>query len=205
MDRFQLGLVLSVGILILGIVYLISFDENTNQSPKNAMITNTLKNAQYDELGLVDTHYDRVDSEKKYYLSITDIQPDKGNSIQIVFDPNYFEIDANGNYVKPRSPYTPEFIAVINEGQAFIVGCNPSHLPYVTPTEPIPVKALQVLRYNGITQKDGIPHYEFLHNAVFVPNDIKCKFPEMIQLSLDIDFKLNEHNTSPDQWDHDWN
>ena len=190
--------------LVIGILYLISFDENPEQSPKNAVIITALKNLKYDELAFTDTHYDRIDREKKYYASITDVQPFKENSVQITFDVNYFQREESGNYVKQKSQHNSQFIAVINEKKSFIVGCDSSHLPFITPAEPILGKALHILQYNGTIYKDGISYYVFPHGVAYVPDYIECKFPEMVQLSLDTDFEINVKTLS-NVWDHDLN
>lgn len=201
--KFELYLIVTVGMLVAGILYLIIFNENPEQPPKNAVIINALKNLQYDELAFTDTHYDRVDREKKYYASMTDVKPAKENSVQITFDANYFQRDEGGNYVKPKSKYSSQLIAVVNEKKAFIAGCDSAQLPFVTPAEPIRGKRLHILQYNGTIYKDGIQYYAFPHGVAYVPDDIECRFPEMVQLSLDTDFEINV-NILSNVWDHDW-
>ncbi len=192
--------------MVAGIVYMSSFDKLSEQTPHDTAIINSLNNIEYDEFRDNDTHYERVDREKKYYASMTDIQSidNDGNSIQITFDVNYFQFDRNGEYIKPQSQHNSEFIVAINEDQTFVARCNSFSIRDEPATERIPVKQVHILRYEGITEKDGVNYYGFAHEADYVPDHIECKFPEMIQYSLDIDFDVGETNFYGDVWDNDW-
>ena len=200
-------MIVIVWILAAGIVYLSSFDKLSEQTPYDTTMINSLNNIEYDQFRDNDTHYERVDREKKYYASMSDIQltDNEGDSIQITFDANYFQFDRNGDYIKPQLQHNLEFVTTISEGQTFVAGCNSFSIRDEPSTERIPVKQIHILRYEGITEKDGVDYYGFAHEAGFIPDDVECKFPEMIQYSLDIDFDISETNFYGDVWDNDWN
>jgi len=194
-----------VGILAAGIVSMISFDTIYEQNPYDSVMVNALKNVDYDEFRDNDTHYERTDREKKYYASMMNIKPvgDTG-SIKITFDANYFQFDRNGEYIKPQSQNNSKFVATLNENDTFIAGCNLFSLKDDDMEKRIPVKQIHVLRYEGITEKEGVYYYGFAHEAGYIPDDIECKFPDLIQHSLGIDFDVSKTNFYGDVWDHDW-
>ena len=198
-------MIVIVGILAAGIVSMIIFDTIYNEILYDSVMVNALNNVDYDEFRDNDTHYERVDREKKYYASMMNIEP-VGNtgSIKIAFDANYFQFDRNGEYIKPQSQNNSEFVATLNENDTFIAGCNLFSLKDDDMEKRIPVKQIHVLRYEGITEKEGVYYYGFAHEAGYIPDDIECKFPDMIQHSLGIDFDVSKTNFYGDVWDHDW-
>jgi len=198
-------MIVIVGILVAGIVSMIIFDTIYNEIPYDSVMVNALNNVDYDEFRNNDTHYERADREKKYYASMMNIEP-VGNtgSIKITFDANYFQFDRNGEYIKPQSQNNSEFVATLNENDTFIAGCNLFSLKDDDMEKRIPVKQIHVLRYEGITEKEGVYYYGFAHEAGYIPDDIECKFPDMIQHSLGIDFDVSKTNFYGDVWDHDW-
>ena len=206
MDRFTLGLIVIIGALVVGIVSIISSDELSNETPYDAVIINALKNIEYDEFRDNDTHYEKIDREKKYFASMTDIESvSNEGSIQITFDVNHFQINRNEENIKPQSQGNSEFVATIIENQTFVVGCNSFSIREDNTKERIPVKQIHVLRYEGITEKEGEYYYGFAHEGGYISNEIQCKFPDMIQHSLDINFDVSDTNFYVDVWDHDWN
>jgi len=190
----------------MSIVYMSSFDKLSEQTPNNIFIINSLNDIKYGEFRDNDTHYERADSERKYYRAMTDIQlVDKdSSSIIITFDSDYFQKNRNGEYMKSQSQQESEFAAMINENETFVAGCNAFSLHDEPDAERIPVKQIHVLRYEGITEKEEIQYYGFTHEAGYLPNNIECKFPEIIQSSLDVDFDISETNFYGDVWDHNW-
>lgn len=198
-------MIVIVGILAAGIVSMIIFDTIYDEILYDSVLVNALNNVDYDEFRDNDTHYERVDREKKYYASMMNIEP-AGNtgSIKIAFDANYFQFDRNGEYIKPQSQNNSEFVATLNENDTFIAGCNLFSLKDDDMEKRIPVKQIHVLRYEGITEKEGVYYYGFAHEAGYIPDDIECKFPDMIQHSLGIDFDVSKTNFYGDVWDHDW-
>jgi len=198
-------MIVIVGILVAGIVSMIIFDTIYNEIPYDSVMVNALNNVDYDEFRNNDTYYERADREKKYYASMMNIEP-VGNtgSIKITFDANYFQFDRNGEYIKPQSQNNSEFVATLNENDTFIAGCNLFSLKDDDMEKRIPVKQIHVLRYEGITEKEGVYYYGFAHEAGYIPDDIECKFPDMIQHSLGIDFDVSKTNFYGDVWDHDW-
>ena len=203
MNKFTIGLIVTVGLLTSGIVYMIGFDRFSENSPYDNTIVNALNNIEYDQFRDNDTHYERVDREKKYYASMMDIETLDDDSIRITFDANHFEFDKNGGYVESKSNNS-EFTAMINKDDTFVAGCNFSFMPNREPTDNVPAKQIHVLKYNGITQKDGISYYGFAHEAGYISNDIECSFPDMIRHSLEIDFDISDTNFYGDVWDNDW-
>lgn len=185
---------------------MISFDTIYEQTPYDSVIVNALNNVEYDHFRDNDTHYERTDREKKYYASMMDIEPtDNVDSIKVTFDANYFQFDRNGGYIKPQSQNNSEFIATLNENETFIAGCNSFSLSDEDNEERVPVKQIHILRYEGITEKEGVYYYGFAHEAGYIPDDMECKFPDMIQHSLDIDFDVSDTNFYGNVWNHDWN
>ena len=204
MEKFTLGIILVIGILVTGIVSIIGFDATYHSTPHNAALINALINVEYDQFRDNDTHYERVDREKKYYASMADIETVADDSVKITFDANYFQFDRNGGYISPQSQDNLEFVATITKDDTFVAGCNSFSLSDKNNKERITVKQIHILRYEGITQKDGIPYYGFAHEAGYISDDMECKFPDMIQHSLDIDLDVSNTNFYGDVWDHDW-
>ena len=204
MEKFTLGIILVVGILAIGIVSIIGFDLRYNSASYDAALINALTNVEYNQFRDNDTHYERVDREKKYYASMTDIETVTDDSIRITFDANYFQFDKNGGYISPQSQDDLEFVATINKNDTFVAGCNSFSLSDNNNNERIPVKQVHILRYEGITEKDGMSYYGFAHEAGYISDDMECKFPDMIQHSLDIGFDVSNTNFYGDVWDHDW-
>ena len=196
---------MTVGLLATGIVSIINSDKLSEETPYDTIIINALKNMDYGEFRDNDTHYEMIDREKKYYASMIDIES-VGNdgSIKITFDAKYFQRDRNGESLKSQSQDSLEFIATLNENETFVVGCNLFSLRDDNTKERIHVKQIHVLRYEGITERDGIYYYGFDHEAGYISDDIECKFPDMIQYSLDMDLDVSNTDFYGEVWDHDW-
>ena len=188
-----------------GIVYLASFDENSERTPQDIVIIDSLNNIVYGIDQDNGIHYERIDREEKYYASMTDIKIIDDDLIQITFDGNHFQFGRGGGFVKPDSDANLEFVTTINKNQTFVAGCNSSSMPDFPHTENIPAKQLHVLKYIGITEKNRTQYYGFVHQGGYVSDDSDCKFPEMIQHSVDVEFDINmENHYYGDIWDHDW-
>jgi len=204
LDRFTLGLIVTIGVLATAVVSVTLFDNLSEKTPYDSAIVNALNNLDYGEFRDNDTHYEGADSEKKYYASMIDIESVDDDSIQITFDEIYFQRDRNGEYLKPQLQDALKFVATINENETFVAGCNSFSLSDKDNEGKIPVKQIHILRYEGITQKDGVLYYGFAHEAGYIPDDIECKFPDMIEHSLDIDLDVSDTNFYGDVWDRDW-
>lgn len=59
-------MIVIVGILAAGIVSMIIFDTIYDEILYDSVLVNALNNVDYDEFRDNDTHYERVDREKKY-------------------------------------------------------------------------------------------------------------------------------------------
>ena len=205
MNLFVIGVIATVGFLAIGIVYLAGFDENSERTFQDIIIIDSLNNIVFGKGKDNDIHYERVDREKKYYASMTNIDLIDEASIQITFDANHFEFSRDGGFAKPNSNTDSEFVATINQGQTFVAGCKSSFMPDFPHDENIPAKQLHVLKYIGITEKDGSNYYGFVHQAGYISDDIDCKFPEMVLHSLNIEFDINmENHYYGEVWDHEW-
>ncbi|MGI9567550.1 MAG: hypothetical protein ACR2LL_11140 [Nitrosopumilus sp.] len=212
MNKFTIGLIVTVGILITGIAYMASTDLSLGQSTSDIVIINALNNIEYDQFRDNDIHYERADREKKYYGSMTDIELLENNSIEITFGEDYFDLRRDNTDVKsnlqspPSTLENSRFVATIQEGQTFVAGCNHfGDMPNrPNEAENTPAKQIHVLKYNGITEKNGTSYYGFAHEAGYIPGDFECIFPEMVQHSLDIDFDISDTNFYGDVWDFDW-
>ena len=203
-----------IGFVIVGVagvsaILLATLDEESEKTLEDIILINALENIRYDKYRDSDTHYERVDREKKYYASMTDIQlVNDGTenikifgdeSIRITFDANHFQF---GNVIHPI-PENPEFVAMISKNQTFVAGCNSFHIPNAD--EKIPAKQIHILKYIGITEKNNTDYFGFIHEAGYISDEIDCKFPDIISHSLDIEFEISENNYYGDVWDHDWN
>ncbi len=196
---------MTVGLLATGTMFIISFDKLSQVTPRDAVIINALKDMDYGEFRDNDTHYERANAEKKYFASMTDIKS-VGNdgSIEITFDANHFQRDRNEESLQPKLKNDSELIATLNENETFVAGCNSFSLQDDDTKERIPVKQIHVLRYEGVTEKEGVTYYGFDHEAGYISGDIECKFPDMIQYSLGVDFDVSNTDFYGDVWDHDW-
>ena len=157
-----------------------------------------------------DTHYDRVDRDGKYYASMTHIMQNKDDeSIQVTFNSDYFVIDGKLN-MESKMLGNLTYVTTIEKNQTFVVNCGLTHLSdrfsNLSFYESDSSKMLGVLKYQGITEKEGVQYYIFYHESIVVPKDIDCKFPDLIEYSLDVDMDVDISNRSfPDEvWDHDW-
>ncbi|MDH3656821.1 MAG: hypothetical protein OEM77_01625 [Nitrosopumilus sp.] len=205
MNLFVIGVIATVGFLAIGIVYLAGFDENSERTLQDIVIIDSLNNMVFGMDRDNGIHYERVDREEKYYASMTDIKLIGDDSIQITFDENHFQFGRGGGFVKPDSDGSSEFVATINKGQTFVAGCNSSSMPDFPHDENIPAKQLHVLKYIGITEKNGTDYHGFVHQGGYVSDDMDCKFPEMIQYSVGVEFDINmENHYYGEVWDHDW-
>ena len=205
LNLFVICVIATVGFLAIGIVYLAGYDENSERTFQDIIIIDSLNNMVFGMDRDNGIHHERVDREEKYYASMTDINLIDDDSIQITFDANHFEFGRGGGYVKPNSDAYSEFVAIINEGQTFVAGCNSLRMPDLPHDENIPAKQLHVLKYVGITEKNGTDYYGFVHQAGYISDDIDCKFPEIIRHSVNVEFDINmENHYYGEVWDHDW-
>ena len=202
LEKFTIGIIVAVGVLATVIVSMIGFDLAYQSTPYDIDLVNALTNVKYDQFRDNDTHYERMDREKKYYAAMTDIEITDDESIRITFDANHFQFDRNGGYVQSQDG--SKFTATISENDTFVAGCNSFSLPDENNEERIPARQVHILRYDGITQKDGISYYGFAHEAGYISDDMECTFPDMIQYSLGIDFDVSDTNFYGDVWDNDW-
>ena len=172
---------------------------------QDKVIIESFNNIQYGQFRDSDVHYERVDREKKYYGSMLDIDlvnetskdsNKSSDSIRITFGANQFQFVNNTNFDNSR------FIATINKNQTFVAGCNPIVMPGSDDRNP--VKQIHILKYFGVKDRNGTEYFGFLHEAGYISDSIDCKFPEMVQHSLDIDFDISENYHYSEVWDHDW-
>ena len=202
-----------VGFTVIGLagiyaIFLASLDDESNKTLEDIVLIDALSNIRYDQYRDSDTHYERVDREKKYYGSMTDIQLVNvdtedikitgDDAIRITFDANHFQF---GNKTEPI-PDNPEFVAMISKNQTFVARCNSFHIPNTD--DAIAAKQIHILKYIGITEKNSTDYFGFIHEAGYISDEIDCKFPDMISHSLNIDFDIVENNYYGDVWDHDW-
>ena len=144
-----------------------------------------------------DIHYDLVDSDKKYWATLKDIElRDDGESIKVEFSGNDFETRWMTTEKQEKTYGVPDFryVTTIHKGQEFVALCTD-----------MVERRIHVLKYDGVTEKDGIEYYSFWHKSTTIPiEDLpKCEYPAIIHDSLSIDFDLGDKPTSP-VWDHNW-
>ena len=195
---------IALGVLGIATIFFASLEEESETNLHDIVIINALKNIKYDDYRSSDTHYERVDRAEKYYASMVEIVPTNSinsniedhEAIQITFDENHFEYGTN----KTFSDST--FTAMVNTNDTFAVDC---HSMKITSIDKDPVKQIGLLKYTGITEKDDIDYYGFVHEAGYISDSIDCVFPEIIEHSLNIDFNTTSNNINGDVWDPDWN
>ena len=199
---------IAVGLVGVTAIFLASFDTESKKMIEDMVIIDALNNIRYDSYRDSDTHYERVDREKKYYGSMTyihlvydgsdDAKIADYDTIRITFDANHFQF---GNKTE-SIPENSEFVAMIGKNQTFVARCNSFHIPNTY--DKIPAKQIHILKYIGITEKNGTDYFGFIHEAGYISDSIDCKFPDMIMHSLNIDFDIVENNYYGNVWDHDW-
>ena len=212
-NRFELLIIVIMGLLVGGVLILIFSDGTPDDPIIDNNMKNALKNVEYHhysegERSGGDTHYERVDRDKKYYGAMTDIKQNEDESIQITFSSNSFPGNEEAR-IEADIPNDLNYFATIKKDQIFVSACtlvNTYHgSDLSTPIDSH--KFVGLLKYYGITEKDGIQYYVFHHEGLRLPKEIKCKFPEMIDYSLDIDFDIDINYSSfkDEIWDFDWN
>ncbi|MBA4719302.1 MAG: hypothetical protein HRO68_09495 [Nitrosopumilus sp.] len=187
--------IVTVGI---GIIYLVIESEKTFE---DIVIIDALSNIQYNQYRDSDTHYERVDRERKYYGSMSDIQlynatedlKADDDTIRVTFDANYFQFGNKTELISEK------FVAVISNNQTFVARCNFFYIPSMD--DRTPAKQIHILKYIGVTENNGTDYFGFIHEAGYISDSIDCKFPEMIIHSIDINFDIVENNYYGDVWD----
>ena len=145
-----------------------------------------------------DVHYERVDSDKKYWATLKDIKlrNNGDESIQVTFSGNDFKTSWTTTGHQKKTYTVPDFriVTTIHKGQEFVALC----------TDTVE-RRIHVLKYDGITEKDGIDYYSFWHKSTAIPiEDLpKCQYPTIIKDSKSIDFDLGDKPTS-EVWDPNW-
>ena len=148
--------------------------------------------------GQGDVHYERVDSNKKYWATLKDIKLREydDESIQVTFSGNGFKTSWTTAEQQEKTYTVPEFryVTTIHKGQEFVALCTDTA-----------ERRIHVLKYDGITEKDGIDYYSFWHKSTAIPiEDLpKCQYPTIIHDSKSVDFDLGDKPTS-EVWDPDW-
>ena len=175
MDRFTIGLIALIGSLVTGIFFLIYSDIDPTDSSDIHSIKNVLKHAEYmiENDGFRkggDTHYDRVDKDGKYYASMTHIIQNKDETIQATSNSDYFVMDGKLN-MESKMQDDLTYVTPIEKNQTFVVNCGLTHLSDIFSNlsfyESDSSKALGVLKYHGITEKEGV-HYSICYKSPLV-------------------------------------
>ena len=204
LNNFTAGVIVTVGILASGVIFMSSLDESSQHPPYDKAIINALENMEYEKMSGNDIHYERIDREGTYFASMEDIELIKeknDDSIRITFHEKDFRFEKMEN-----TSHDSKFVTTISKGQTFVAGCTYKDLSdFRTSEKENLVKFLTIMRYNGITEKDGINYYKFIHDEGYVINDIECVFPNMIELSINIEFDIRDNNFLGEVWDRDWN
>ena len=158
-----------------------------------------LANLEFDKWsGEGDIHYDRVDSDKKYWATFKGIELDdeEDESIKVEFSGNGFKTRWMTAEKQDKTYSVPDFryVTTIHKGQEFVALCTD-----------MVERRIHVLKYDGVIEKDGIEYYSFWHKSTTIPiEDLpKCEYPTIIHDSLSIDFDLGDKPTSH-VWDHNW-
>ncbi|HEX9845915.1 MAG TPA: hypothetical protein VGA92_05560 [Candidatus Nitrosotenuis sp.] len=168
--KFELYLIAVVGLLVVGILYLIYLN------PDDVIYYNSLQKIQFEKYG--DYHFELVDGSEGHWATISSIKLIDNDTIEVNFNDNDYKINTKEGvviYAVPKFEYT----TTVTKGKTFISTCHGESAP-------------SFLNYMGIVQIEGKYYYQFYHNSgVLLPDGMTCKFPEIIKHSLDANLDLS--------------
>lgn len=178
--KFELYLIIAVGILVMGILYLVYLN------PNEITYYSSFQNQEFDTFG--DYHLEPIGDNEKHWATISDIILIDDQTIKIVFRGN------NPNDNNPMADYgIPndfEYSHLVKKGQTFVPLCVGGNVPKDNVRHDA-----QFLQYMGVVQLSESYYYEFYHTNADLPNDLVCKYPQIIQHSFNVEWDIKEHKS----------
>lgn len=167
----ELYLIIAVGILVGGILYLIYLN------PDEITYYSSFQNAEFEPFG--DYHLEPVGDNEKHWATIRNVTLIDDETIKIDFSANNYRI-GNATFTEYEIPNEFEYVHLVKKGQTFISVC-------VSESE------VAFLKYNGVVHDSKIYYYLFFHGNAILPQGLICKYPQLIHHSFAVDFNLNEN------------
>lgn len=180
--KFELYLIVIVGILIAGILYLVYLN------PNEMMYYSSFQNPEFDTV-VGDYHLEPLGDNEKHWATISNITLIDDQTISIVFRGN----NPNGNNTMSdyKIPNDFTYSHLVKKGQTFIPVC----MGYGVLKDNIRQDNVMFLQYMGVVQLSGTYYYEFYHTNADLPRGLTCKYPQIIQHGFDADFDIKKHTT----------
>lgn len=160
--KFELYLIVAVGILVVGILYLVCLN------PNEIMYYNSFQSVEFETAG--DYHLEPVGDNEKHWATISDITLIDDKTIKINFSRNSYRI-GNATFTQYEVPNEFEYTNFVKNGQTFIPVCMER-------------SAVAFLKYMGIVHDSENYYYLFFHGNGNLPKGLICKYPEIIQHGL---------------------
>lgn len=179
--KFELYLVVSVGILVTGILYLVYLN------PNEMMYYSSFQNPEFDTIGS-DYHLEPLGDNEKHWATISNIALIDDQTISIVFRGN--NPNSNNTMSDYKIPNDFAYSHLVKKGQTFIPVCMGG---YGVLKDNIRQDEVVFLQYMGVVQLSGAYYYKFYHTNAVLPQGLTCKYPQIIQHGFDADFDIKEY------------
>lgn len=170
--KFELYLIVAVGILVAGILYLVYLN------PDEMMYYSSFQNPEFEAAG--DYHLELVGDNEKHWATISNVALIDDETIKIDFSRNSYRI-GNETFTQYEIPNEFEYTNFVKKGQTFIPVCMGK-------------SAVAFLKYIGIVQESENYYYLFFHTNANLPHGLICKYPEIIQHGFAVDFNVDEND-----------
>ncbi|NDB33518.1 MAG: hypothetical protein EB163_07825 [Nitrososphaeria archaeon] len=173
--KFELYLIVVVGILVSGILYLVYLN------PNEITYYNSFQSPEFDTFA-GDYHLEPIGDNEKHWATISKVTLIDDQTIKVDFNANNYRI-GNATFTAYEIPNEFEYTNFVKKGQTFISVCAGE-------------STVAFLKYIGIVQDSESYYYLFFHGNAILPQGLTCKYPQIIQHGFAVDFNLNE-NTIP--------
>lgn len=173
--KFELCLIIAVGCLVSGILYLVYLN------PEEITYYNSFQSVEFHPFG--DYHLELVGNNEKHWATISNVTLIDDDTIKIDFSANNFRI-GNATFTAYVIPNEFEYTHFVKKGQTFIPVCASE-------------SEVAFLKYIGIVHDSENYYYLFFHGNAILPDELICKYPQLIQHSFTVDFNLNEEDVVP--------
>lgn len=180
--KLELYLIITVGILVAGILYLVYLN------PNEIMYYSSFQNLEFDTV-IGDYHLEPIGDNEKHWATISDIMPIDDQTIKIVFLGN--NPNSNNTMASYGIPNDFEYSHLVEKGQMFIPVCMESGVH----TGNIVQDNVIFLQYMGVVQLSGSYYYEFYHTNADLPRGLICKYPQIIQHSFSVEYDIKEYTS----------
>lgn len=170
--KFELCLIIAVGCLVSGILYLVYLN------PNEITYYNSFQNPEFEAAG--DYHLELVGDNKNHWATISNVTLIDDETIKVDFSRNSYRI-GNETFTQYEIPNEFEYTNFVKKGQTFIPVC-------------VGNSAVAFLKYIGIVQESENYYYLFFHTNANLPQGLICKYPEIIQHSFSANFNVDEND-----------